>query len=213
MVVAAGEGRRFGGPKQYEVLGAQSVLAHSVVAARAVAEAVVAVVPPSRAGDPSAGQGADHAVPGGATRSESVRAGLAVVPAGVDVVVVHDAARPLASPALFRAVVDAVAAGAPAAIPGLAIHDTIKRVEGGVVVETLDRAALVAVQTPQAFRTDALRDAHVGDGEATDDAALLEQLGHAVAVVPGEASNFKLTTADDLALAAQRLAELAALAP
>jgi 2-C-methyl-D-erythritol 4-phosphate cytidylyltransferase len=138
-------------------------------------------------------------VEGGATRSKSVRNGLAAVPDDADVIVVHDAARPAAGVALFRAVIDAVRAGADAAFPGVPVTDTIKRVDGDVVVETIDRAALVAVQTPQAFSAAALRAAHAGGGEATDDAALVEQAGGRVVVVPGHAANRKLTTPDDLA--------------
>ncbi|HLK46380.1 MAG TPA: 2-C-methyl-D-erythritol 4-phosphate cytidylyltransferase, partial [Acidimicrobiales bacterium] len=112
---------------------------------------------------------------------------------------VHDAARPLATPALYRAVVDALAAdGAVGAIPGVAVPDTIKQTADGAVVATLDRTTLVAVQTPQAFAADALRVAHEGAPEATDDAALVEARGGRVVVVPGEPSNRKLTTTADL---------------
>ena len=135
---------------------------------------------------------------GGATRSASVRAGLAVVPDDADVVVVHDGARPFAGAELFAAVVQAVERGADAAIPGVAVADTIKRIEGDEVRETIDRVDLVAVQTPQAFRTEVLRRAHEGDPEATDDAALVEALGGRVAVVAGRIDNFKITTPDDL---------------
>jgi 2-C-methyl-D-erythritol 4-phosphate cytidylyltransferase len=114
------------------------------------------------------------------------------------VIVVHDGARPLASPALFRAVVDAVLAGADAAVPALAVADTLKRVEGDVVVATVPRDGVVAVQTPQAFRAELLRRAH-GDGpNATDDAALVESLGATVRVVPGDVRNLKVTTTADL---------------
>ncbi|HEX5266886.1 MAG TPA: 2-C-methyl-D-erythritol 4-phosphate cytidylyltransferase, partial [Acidimicrobiales bacterium] len=147
--------------------------------------------------------GADVTVPGGATRSDSVRAGLSAVPEDVAVVVVHDAARPLASPALFRAVVEAVAAGADAAVPGVRVPDTVKRVGGdGVVEETLDRDPLVLVQTPQAFAGAALRRAHRSGTHATDDAALVEADGGRVVVVPGEPDNLKITRADDLVRAA-----------
>ncbi|HET6809990.1 MAG TPA: 2-C-methyl-D-erythritol 4-phosphate cytidylyltransferase [Acidimicrobiales bacterium] len=198
IVVAAGSGARFGGPKQFQRLGGRTVLERSIEAARSVAERVVAVVPPEAGTAP----GADLSVPGGATRSDSVRAGLAAVPAGVPVVVVHDAARPLASPELFRAVVAAVAAGADGAVPGVAVPDTVKRVgPDGVVSETLDRSGLVLVQTPQAFSTPALRRAHRAGGQATDDAALVEAAGGRVVVVPGEPGNLKITVADDLARA------------
>ena len=131
-------------------------------------------------------------------RAASVRSGLAAVPSSADVVVVHDAARPLASPELFQAVVSAVADGADGAVPGMPVVDTIKRVRGACVLDTLDRSELVAVQTPQAFRAEVLRRAHDDDPDATDDAGLLEALGARVVVVPGERHNLKLTSAEDL---------------
>ena len=202
VVVAAGGGQRFGGPKQYERLGHQRVLDWSLGAARGAADGVVLVVSAGRESDPE--PAADVVVPGGATRSESVRAGLAAVPADAGFVVVHDAARPAASAALFEAVVAAVRSGADGALPGVPVVDTIKRVREGVVLDTPARDELVAVQTPQEFRADALRAAHAGGGEATDDAALVEAAGGRVVVVPGEPDNLKLTTAADLA----RLAEV-----
>jgi 2-C-methyl-D-erythritol 4-phosphate cytidylyltransferase len=137
-------------------------------------------------------------IAGGVLRSDTVRCALAVIPADADVIVVHDAARPLAPPSLFREVVAAVAAGADGAIPGLAPSDTVKRVDGDVVVETIDRSELVLVQTPQAFRGDVLRAAHVGAPDATDDAALVERAGGKVVVVAGTPSANKITTPDDL---------------
>lgn len=132
-----------------------------------------------------------------------MRAGLAAVPEAAEVVVVHDGARPAASVALFERVVEAVRAGADAAVPGLPVPDTVKRVRDGVVVETLPRAELVAVQTPQAFRAAALRAAHAQDAEATDDAALVESAGGRVVIVEGEEANRKITTPADIdALAA-----------
>lgn len=197
VVVAAGRGERFGAPKQYERLGGRRVLDWALDAAGARAEGVVLVVPPERAGDPE--PGATAVVAGGATRPASVRAGLAAVPADADVVLVHDAARPLAPPEVFEAVLAAVAAGADGAVPGLAVADTVKRVApDGTVVETLDRHALVAVQTPQAFRAEALRSAHAGGGEASDDAALVEAAGGRVVVVPGAPAAAKVTAPDDL---------------
>ena len=115
---------------------------------------------------------------------------------------VHDAARPLATTALFAAVVDAVRAGADGAVPAIPVTDTIKVVDAsGGVIETPDRATLVAVQTPQAFRAAMLRAAHAEGGEGTDDAALVERLGGRVVVVPGETWNRKITEPDDLAWA------------
>ena len=189
IVVAAGRGERFGAPKQYEVIAGKRVVEWSMDDARATCDGVVLVVPPGHRGD----------VQGGATRSESVRNGLAAVPDDADIIVVHDAARPAAGVALFKAVIDAVRAGADAAVPGVAVTDTIKRVDGDRVAETFDRASLIAVQTPQAFRAGALRDAHASGEIATDDAALVERAGGRVVVVPGHAANRKLTDRDDVA--------------
>jgi 2-C-methyl-D-erythritol 4-phosphate cytidylyltransferase len=202
IVVAAGAGTRFGRPKQFAVLGDRRVLDWSVEAARTVAAGVVVVVPPGTTGDP----GTDW-VEGGATRSASVRAGLGGVPDDAGVIVVHDAARPLATAGLFAEVVAAVLGGADAAVPGIALSDTVKRVDGSRVVETLDRAHLVAVQTPQAFRAGALRAAHADEREATDDAALVEAAGGMVVVVAGDPGNLKLTRPEDLAVARALLAE------
>jgi 2-C-methyl-D-erythritol 4-phosphate cytidylyltransferase len=192
VVVGAGGGVRFGTRKQFERLGDRRVLDLAVDVARSSSSGVVVVVPPEDAAR-------EGGVAGGATRSESVRAGLAAVPADATIICVHDAARPLASPQLFRAVIDAVRAGADAAVPAVPVADTIKVVDrAGTVIDTPDRTRLVAVQTPQAFRADVLRRAH-GDGiEGTDDAALVERLGAAVVTVPGEPWNRKITGPDDL---------------
>ena len=196
IVVAAGSGSRFGGAKQFEDLRGRRVVDWAVAASRSVADGVVLVVPADHVDDDA--PAADAVVAGAGTRSGSVRAGLAAVPADVDVVVVHDAARPFASPALFEAVVAAVHGGADGAVPGMALADTIKRVVGGRVVATLDRAELVAVQTLQAFDAAALRRAHAAGGEATDDAALVEAAGGRVVVVPGDPANRKITERGDL---------------
>jgi 2-C-methyl-D-erythritol 4-phosphate cytidylyltransferase len=197
VVVAAGRGERFGAPKQYEALGGRRVLDWALDAAGARAEGVVLVVPPERAAESE--PGATVVVAGAATRSGSVRAGLASVPPSAEVVLVHDAARPLAPPAVFDAVLDAVADGADGAVPGLPVSDTVKRVApDGAVLETLDRSALVTVQTPQAFRAGALRAAHAGGGDASDDAALVEAAGGRVVVVPGAAAAAKVTAPGDL---------------
>ncbi len=205
VVVAAGSGARFGARKQYAELDGRRVLDWSVVAARSVADGVVLVVPPDRLDDPE--KDVDAVVGGGATRSDSVRNGLAAVPADAGVIVVHDAARPRATPELFAAVVAALDAGAGAdsagadgAVPVLAITDTVKRVRYGQVVGTVDRAELVTVQTPQAFKAAALRRAHAFGGQATDDAALVEARGGRIVAVAGETSNIKITTAGDLDL-------------
>jgi 2-C-methyl-D-erythritol 4-phosphate cytidylyltransferase len=146
-------------------------------------------------------------VRGGATRSASVRAGLAALPP-CDVVVVHDAARPLAPASLFRAVVEAVR-DADAAVAAVRVTDTVREVEDGVSVRTLDRSRLWAMQTPQAFRRDVLERAlDVPDdvlAAATDDAWLVERAGGRVVIVEAPASNFKVTTAHDLAVAERLL--------
>ncbi len=204
IVVAAGQGQRFGGAKQFADLGGRSVLDWAVAAVRAVAGGVVVVVPAEVLED--AGLLArlpvvEAVVAGALTRSGSVRAGLAAVPASAEVVVVHDAARPLATAALCRAAVAALAdgdAGVAAAVAAVPVVDTVKRVVDGVVVATLDRTELVAVQTPQAFRAAWLRRAHEGEPEASDDAALVERAGGRVRIVLGEEANAKLTHAGDL---------------
>jgi 2-C-methyl-D-erythritol 4-phosphate cytidylyltransferase len=200
IVVAGGAGSRLGRPKQYEHVGSRRVIDHATEAARDASDGVIVVVPP-------ADVATEGGVPGGATRSESVRAGLAAVPPSATIICVHDAARPFASAELFAAVIAAVADGADAAVPGVAVTDTIKRIDdAGVVVETPPRAALVAVQTPQAFRASVLRAAHASGRDATDDAALVEICGGRVVVVAGEQTNRKITHPDDLAWA-RELAE------
>ena len=195
IVVAAGSGSRFGAPKQFEPLGGRRVLDWSLEAARSVADGIVAVLPPEvvAAGEP----GADAVAGGGVTRSASVRAGLAHVPGDAEVVVVHDGARPLAGSDLFAAVVAAVRAGADAAVPGVPLADTLRWRSGGVA----DRDGLVVVQTPQAFRAAALRAAHEGEPEATDDASLVEAAGGKVVVVDGSPLNLKITNPSDLTVA------------
>lgn len=199
VVVAGGTGVRFGTLKQYEHLGDRRVIDWALERTRAVADGVVLVVPAERAG--ASEPGVDAVVAGSDTRAGSVRAGLAAVPHEAEVIVVHDAARPLASAALFQRVVDAVRAGADGAVPGLPVSDTVKVVDKDEVTETLDRSRLVTVQTPQAFAAAVLRQAHEGDAEGTDDAALVEALGGRVMVVSGEEANAKITTPHDLLVA------------
>jgi len=201
IVVAGGSGQRFGQMKQFALLAERPVVEWAVAACRPSSAGVVLVVP--RGVGVQVAHGADVVVEGGATRAESVRLGLAAVPRTVEVIVVHDAARPLASDELFRSVIAAVhSGGAGGAIPGLPVSDTIKMVDGtNNVTRTLDRASLVAVQTPQAFDGDLLRRAHAQRGEATDDAALVEALGATVRVVPGDPRNLKITTPADLGTA------------
>jgi len=174
------------------LVGSRRVIDHAADTAREVSDGVVLVVP-------EADVAVEGGVAGGATRSESVRAGLDAVPTEATIICVHDAARPFASAALFSSVIGAIVDGADGAVPGVAVPDTIKRVDAdGRVVETPQRATLVAVQTPQAFRAEALREAHALGKDATDDAALVEQLGGRVVVVPGEPANRKITDREDL---------------
>ncbi len=198
IVVAAGRGDRFGAPKQFLTLGDRRLVDHAVAAAGATCDEVVVVLPPGETWD---GERVAAAVPGAETRSGSVRAGLAAIDPSTEIVVVHDAARPLASVGLFERVIDTVRAGADGVVPAVDVVDTLKRVDGSRVLETVPRVGLVAVQTPQAFRAAALRRAHEADDDATDDAALVEATGGRVVVVAGESSNLKITTITDLPLA------------
>ena len=216
ILLAAGRGERLGAdaPKGFVELEGRPLLAHAVetVAGCSAIELVVAAVPrgledAARAYLTPLGR-PGIVVAGGATRQASVAAGLAAVSAEhgpFDAIVVHDVARPLATAALFEAVLAGLA-DADGVIPGIPVPDTIKRVRDGTVVETVRREGLVAVQTPQAFRTEALDLAHAAarrDGvEATDDAALLERLGRPVAVIRGDPRNIKVTGPEDLVLAA-----------
>ncbi len=149
-------------------------------------------------------------VPGGDTRLDSVARALITLPEDVDVVLVHDAARPLVPAEVVSAVVAAVRAGHDAVVPGLPVVDTIKRVDADdAVVRTVDRSSLRAIQTPQGFSRAILQRAHAGvdpDDQATDDAGLVERLGLAVQVVPGHAEAFKVTRPFDLLVAEAVLA-------
>ncbi|MEX2293047.1 MAG: 2-C-methyl-D-erythritol 4-phosphate cytidylyltransferase [Acidimicrobiales bacterium] len=195
VVVAAGSGARFGERKQYQPLSGARVLDWAVRSARAVSDGVVLVVPEDAAAvqEPTV----DRVVAGRATRSGSVRSGLALVPADADVVIVHDAARPVPVPEVWARVVAAIRAGADAAVPCVPVTDTL-RVVGG---STTPREQFLAVQTPQGFRADALRAAHIGDPEGTDDASLVEAGGGRVVVVNGDPTNIKITTPTDLLVA------------
>jgi 2-C-methyl-D-erythritol 4-phosphate cytidylyltransferase len=209
VVVAGGSGRRFGGLKQFATVGDRPLVAWSIAAARSVSDGIVLVVPAGASDGAGAWAdavaGADVVVPGGATRSGSVRAGLAAVPAEATVVLVHDGARPLASPDLFGAVVAAVE-HADGAVPVVPVADTLRRQHGTTLADVVDRAGLVAVQTPQGFRAAALRRAHEGGPEATDDAVLVERSGGSLVTVAGEATNLKVTGPDDLVVVAALLA-------
>jgi 2-C-methyl-D-erythritol 4-phosphate cytidylyltransferase len=203
IVVAAGRGERFGAPKQFLTAGDARLVDLAVAAAGAACDDVIVVLPADRTWD---GAPVARSVAGGSTRSESVRAGLQVVAPDVEIVVVHDAARPLATAELFELVIDTVRAGADAAVPAIPVVDTLKRVDGARVVGTVERDGLVAVQTPQAFRADRLRASHAGGGDATDDAALVEAAGGSVVVVAGDPRNLKVTNVGDIAVVEALLA-------
>jgi 2-C-methyl-D-erythritol 4-phosphate cytidylyltransferase len=197
IIVAGGTGSRFGAPKQFADLAGRPLVAWSLETARQTCHGVVLVVP---AGSPAGPWDADVIVPGGASRSQSVRSGLAAVPDEAEIIAVHDAARPLARPALWAAVLDAVAAGADGAVPASPVTDTVKEVGPDGRLVTLDRSRLVAVQTPQAFRAELLRRAHRAGDDATDDAALVEAAGGRVVIVDGSPDNVKVTSPTDLIL-------------
>lgn len=210
VIVAAGAGSRYGAdvPKAFVRLRGRSLLAWSLDGAVGCPDlaAVVVVAPPTHLAE--ARRESDgyatvpvRVVPGGVERPDSVAAGLAALPPEVDVVLVHDAARAMTPVAQFAAVAEAVVAGAPAVVPGLPVADTIKQVDAsGVVVATVPRDTLRAVQTPQGFRRDVLERAHAAAGPhpATDDAALVEAIGVPVLVVAGDPRAHKITTPDDL---------------
>jgi 2-C-methyl-D-erythritol 4-phosphate cytidylyltransferase len=185
------------------LFGLDALVASSVI------DEVILVVPRSLVADARAlvqdsGRSSivPHVVEGGRSRSESVRQGLAVVSPGTEVVVCHDAARPFASPDLFRRALDALH-GADAVVPVIRSPDTVKRLNGGRIVETIPRNTVGLAQTPQVFRAERLRSAHEAAQrdptmDVTDDAMLLESAGFRVAAVDGESDNFKITTAEDL---------------
>lgn len=196
-------------PKALIAFGGGTLLGRSVERASACAS-VSSVIVVAPAGWEEAARAAvapyrvATVVTGGDTRQASVRAALAVLPGDVDAVVCHDAARPLASTALFARTIDALD-GWDGVIPVLPVAETVKRLQGNVVVSTEPRDALALAQTPQAFEPQALRKAHeqaVADGfEGTDDASLLERAGFKVRTIAGERTNLKLTTADDVRIA------------
>ncbi|KJV02496.1 2-C-methyl-D-erythritol 4-phosphate cytidylyltransferase [Rhodococcoides fascians] len=207
LVPAAGKGLRLGHdePKAFVCLGTDSLLTRSVDGLRAsgAVDRIVVIVPVDLL-DAARGLVGDDVivVAGGRERTDSVRAGLAVI-GGASVVLVHDAARALTPPALIARVVAEVRAGRPAVIPVLPVVDTVKEVDlMGAVVGTPDRASLRAVQTPQGFDADVLRRAYAAATDiSTDDAGLVERIGETVHTIVGDALAFKITTPHDLLLA------------
>ena len=204
LLLAAGQGTRFGGPlpKQYAPLAGRPVLRHAAEALLAGGH-VALLQPVGEAGpilDALGGLAHLPPVPGGATRQASVRAGLEALAAHApDAVLIHDGARPCIPAGTIPALLEALRHH-PGAIPALAVTDTLKRGADGVIAGTVSRAGLFRAQTPQAFRFAAILGAHraAGAQEATDDAALLEEAGLAVALVEGSERNLKITRPEDL---------------
>jgi 2-C-methyl-D-erythritol 4-phosphate cytidylyltransferase len=207
VLLAAGRGERLGDdrPKAFARLGGLPLLAEPLrrLDESAWIDGIVVVAPPEWE-EPSilvaeeiGASKVAAAVTGGATRSASVRAGLAEVPETAAVVLVHDAARPILPGDLVPRLLDALGEGFDGAVPGVPVTDTVKRVQDGIVVETPARDELVAVQTPQAFVASVLRAA--ADGEGSDCASLVETAGGRVKVVPGDERLLKVTTREDLA--------------
>jgi 2-C-methyl-D-erythritol 4-phosphate cytidylyltransferase len=192
LLLAAGRGTRFGGQKHDIELGGVPLWRQSERALfEGGVERLVVV------GD------FDGAVPGGDRRRDSVASGLAAISDYTGFILIHDAARPLVTPDLVRAVIDRLLVGDVAGVvPVVPVRDTLKRVAGEFVVETVDRADLVAVQTPQGFNLETLRAAHaVAGGDATDDASMVEAAGGKIAIVDGDPANLKVTYPEDLAVA------------
>lgn len=212
IVVAGGSGQRFGAHKQFLPLGPKQMVAWAVDTALQVSAGVVVVVP--EVSDFASSDARVHVVQGGVSRTESVRNGLAAVPTTAQVVCVHDAARPFASVELFQAVVQELSPTVQAAVPALAVVDTVKVIDESTneVLSTPLRSTLRAVQTPQAFHAAILREAHLvaehENREGTDDASLVEAIGGYVVVVPGNVMNRKITTPEDFAWAQNAVSEV-----
>ena len=206
IIAAAGSGERFGAaiPKALMQLGDRTLLEHSISALSSVADHIVVSAPAGYEDQIRALVGDDiTVVTGGATRSESVRLALATIEKA-DFVLVHDAARALASRELAARVVAALKAGDVAVIPALPEVDTVKVIDANdYVTSTPDRTSLRRVQTPQGFSYSVLKAAHATASDATDDAALVAAAGHKVRVIDGEERALKITTPHDLATALQ----------
>jgi 2-C-methyl-D-erythritol 4-phosphate cytidylyltransferase len=220
VIVAAGRGERLGldRPKAFAKLNGRPLLAESLERLEwsEWIDSIVVAAPPEweepvilLAEELGCGK-VVSAVPGGDSRAASVRAGLAEVPDDAAVVLVHDAARPVLPGDVIERLLTTLNEGWDGVVPGLPIADTVKRVDGHQVVETVDREALVVTQTPQAFVWPVLRDAAADGDEATDCAAMVEARGGRIRVVAGDRRLIKVTDQDDLALVAQLLAREAA---
>ncbi|MDQ2796165.1 MAG: 2-C-methyl-D-erythritol 4-phosphate cytidylyltransferase [Actinomycetota bacterium] len=207
ILVAAGSGARLGAdvPKAFVLVGGRTLLQHTArrFADHPAIDHFVVVAPATHLDEAAASTGAE-VVAGGATRQQSVLAGLAALGPDVELVLVHDVARPFVPDSVITAVVAALGQGADGAVPVVPIHDTVRRIDAdGAFVEVFDRSSLVAVQTPQGFVREVLVQAHAAgrDLDVTDDAALVEALGRTVKAVPGDDAAFKITRPRDLAVA------------
>jgi 2-C-methyl-D-erythritol 4-phosphate cytidylyltransferase len=211
VIAAAGSGERLGldRPKAFAALGGRPLLAESIerLDRSELVDAIVVAAPPEweepaiLLAEELAASKVAACVTGGASRAESVALAFAEVPDEALVVVVHDAARPLLDEAVLERLLGPLGEGYDGAVPVLPVADTLKRVDGGTVVETVDRRGVVAAQTPQAFLVSTFRRAVAGElGAATDCASLVEDVGGRVAVVDGDPRLVKVTTPADLAL-------------
>ena len=205
IIAAAGSGERFGAtlPKALITLGNRTLIEHAVAALAPVATEIVICAPAGYEQQIQELVGSDiTVVVGGATRSDSVRAGIAALSGSAKYVLVHDAARALASTQLAESVLASLVKGDVAVIPGLELVDTVKSVDtNGHVTSTPDRTTMRRVQTPQGFDLEVLKKAHATGADATDDGALVEAIGHKVLIIKGEERALKITTPTDLATA------------
>ena len=205
IIAAAGSGERFKAkiPKALIHLGDKTLLEHAVARIAPAVQQIIVTAPAGYEDQIRSLVGDDIVVvTGGATRSESVRLGLAAVDSAAGFILVHDAARSLASTGLAQSIIASLQSGEVAVIPGLAEVDTVNVIgSDGYVLSTPDRAMLRTIQTPQGFQAAILREAHQQSDEATDDATLVSKLGHKVKVIAGEEAAMKITTPADLAIA------------
>ena len=195
-MVGAGQGTRFGGLKQLELIEGVRVVDLSIQSAYSISDGVTFVAPPDRLADFSGV--ADCVVAGGASRSESVRLGLDTVAESVDFVLIHDAARPLATHSLYRKVVLSLQNGAQAVVPLISVVDSLKRVNEDGKVESVNRDRLFQAQTPQGFTQKCIRLIAQSNLETTDEVGAAEILGVDVNFVDGDYANIKITSPQDL---------------
>ena len=209
IIVAAGEGTRFGALKQAATLKGETILERSITAFERAAEVseIILVLRPDKIDSPdfSRFSKVSHTALGGRERQDSVSSGLSFVdPAQTDIVLVHDGVRPLVSEKTIHDVIHS-ARRFGAAVPAISVEDTIKRGDGQWVIETEDRSTLYRIQTPQGFQYDILNSAMMEAGKAgvygTDEASLVERIGKRVALVEGDPRNIKITTPGDLQIA------------